>query len=188
MDFIRELNTFEVYHKNSSVTHALPPYENAYRYKYALPMERLSCIRWWTVEVFQRHWYHGITISFVYFFTIKGESFNTERFHWTKLLLIVVELGDTLFIVLRKKRLIFLHYYHHAAVLIYALHSAAEHSNPGRTFVFMNYLAHSCMYTYYALATFGVRLPRWVCSHLFVQRQYDSDQNEISRILGITGR
>ncbi|RCN40828.1 GNS1/SUR4 family protein [Ancylostoma caninum] len=81
----------------------------------------------------------------------------------------VVELGDTLFIVLRKKRLIFLHYYHHAAVLIYALHSAAEHSNPGRTFVFMNYLAHSCMYTYYALATFGIRLPRWVCSHPIIR-------------------
>ncbi|KHJ77914.1 GNS1/SUR4 family protein [Oesophagostomum dentatum] len=74
----------------------------------------------------------------------------------------VVELGDTLFIVLRKKPLIFLHYYHHSAVLIYTLHSTAEHSNPGRTFVFMNYLAHSCMYTYYALVTYGFRLPKWV--------------------------
>lgn len=35
----------------------------------------------------------------------------------------LVELGDTLFIVLRKKKLIFLHYYHHAVVLIYTMHS-----------------------------------------------------------------
>jgi hypothetical protein len=35
----------------------------------------------------------------------------------------VIELGDTLFIVLRKRPLVFLHYYHHAAVLIYTSHT-----------------------------------------------------------------
>ncbi|GMT18912.1 hypothetical protein PFISCL1PPCAC_10209, partial [Pristionchus fissidentatus] len=74
----------------------------------------------------------------------------------------IVELGDTLFIVLRKKPLIFLHYYHHAAVLIYTVHSGAEHTAPGRAFIAMNYLAHSFMYTYYAIAALGVRFPKWV--------------------------
>ncbi|KHJ82981.1 GNS1/SUR4 family protein [Oesophagostomum dentatum] len=74
----------------------------------------------------------------------------------------VVELGDTMFIVLRKKPLIFLHYYHHAAVLIYTVHSGAEHTAPGRAFISMNYLAHSAMYTYYAIVAYGLRLPKWV--------------------------
>uniref|UniRef100_A0A7E4W977 Elongation of very long chain fatty acids protein n=1 Tax=Panagrellus redivivus TaxID=6233 RepID=A0A7E4W977_PANRE len=74
----------------------------------------------------------------------------------------IVELGDTLFIVLRKKPLIFLHYYHHAAVLVYTVHSGAEHTAPGQAFITMNYLAHSFMYTYYAMAALGKKFPRWV--------------------------
>ncbi|KAE9550096.1 hypothetical protein FO519_006688 [Halicephalobus sp. NKZ332] len=74
----------------------------------------------------------------------------------------VVELGDTMFIVLRKKPLIFLHYYHHVAVLVYTVHSGAEHTAPGQAFITMNYLAHSFMYTYYAISAVGKRVPRWV--------------------------
>ncbi|KAI1721121.1 GNS1/SUR4 family domain-containing protein [Ditylenchus destructor] len=74
----------------------------------------------------------------------------------------IVELGDTLFIVLRKKPLIFLHYYHHAAVLVYTVHSGAEHTAPGQAFITMNYLAHSVMYSYYTLTAYGKRPPKWV--------------------------
>lgn len=89
---------------------------------------------------------------------------NDVAAFWSLLFAIskIVELGDTLFIVLRKKPLIFLHYYHHAAVLIYTVHSGAEHTAPGRAFIAMNYLAHSFMYTYYTVKAAGVRLPRWV--------------------------
>ncbi|KAI6235119.1 Elongation of very long chain fatty acids protein [Aphelenchoides besseyi] len=73
-----------------------------------------------------------------------------------------VELGDTLFIVLRKKPLIFLHYYHHAAVLIYTIHSGAEHTAPGQAFISMNYFAHAFMYSYYAYTALGRKTPRWV--------------------------
>ncbi|KAK6740867.1 hypothetical protein RB195_008988 [Necator americanus] len=74
----------------------------------------------------------------------------------------IVELGDTMFIVLRKKPLIFLHYYHHAAVLIYTVHSGAGHAAPGRMYIEMNCFAHSVMYTYYAVVAYGIRPPRWI--------------------------
>ncbi|GMT23441.1 hypothetical protein PFISCL1PPCAC_14738 [Pristionchus fissidentatus] len=72
------------------------------------------------------------------------------------------ELGDTLFIVLRKRPLIFLHYYHHVAVLIYAAHSGAEHATPGRSFIAMNFAAHSLMYSYYAARAMGYRPPEFI--------------------------
>ncbi|KAF8375123.1 hypothetical protein PRIPAC_81552 [Pristionchus pacificus] len=78
---------------------------------------------------------------------------------WCLLFLIskLVEMGDTLFIVLRKRPLIFLHYYHHVVVLIYTAHSGAEHATPGRAFIAMNYAAHSLMYSYYAARAMGFK-------------------------------
>ena len=44
----------------------------------------------------------------------------------------VYELGDTIFIILRKQNLIFLHWYHHVTVLVYTWYSYTEHLGPGR--------------------------------------------------------
>ncbi|KAM3723606.1 putative fatty acid elongation protein [Dirofilaria immitis] len=77
-------------------------------------------------------------------------------FLWSK----VVELGDTLFIILKKKPLIFLHYYHHASVLIYTAHSGAENTGSGKMFIIMNFLVHSAMYTYFAVTSYGIRPPK----------------------------
>lgn len=74
----------------------------------------------------------------------------------------VYELGDTMFIILRKRQLIFLHWYHHITVLIYVWYSYPEHTAPGRWFMVMNYIVHSFMYTYYALSAFQIFLPKFV--------------------------
>ena len=72
-----------------------------------------------------------------------------------------IELGDTVFIVLRKTPLQFLHWYHHMTVVIY---SSMGSSSPktialGHWFGSMNYSVHTIMYTYYALRTAGVKVP-----------------------------
>ncbi|GMR44685.1 hypothetical protein PMAYCL1PPCAC_14880, partial [Pristionchus mayeri] len=72
----------------------------------------------------------------------------------------IFELGDTIFVLLRKKKLIFLHWYHHAIVLVYVWHSAREVVAGGRWFITMNFFEHSLMYTYYAIRAAGIRLPR----------------------------
>ncbi|XP_012675962.1 elongation of very long chain fatty acids protein 6-like [Clupea harengus] len=70
------------------------------------------------------------------------------------------ELGDTVFIVLRKQPLIFLHWYHHITVLIYSWYSYKDRVAGGGWFMTMNYGVHSLMYTYYAARAARLRLPR----------------------------
>lgn len=91
---------------------------------------------------------------------------------WAFLFLIskVVELGDTLFLVLRKRPVIFLHYYHHMAVLVCSAHVGADNAAPAMLFIPMNFFVHIFMYSYYALTTCGVRVPRWMAMCITVMQ------------------
>lgn len=78
-------------------------------------------------------------------------SFWTFMFVLSKL----PELGDTVFIVLRKQPLIFLHWYHHITVLLYTWYTYSEKTASARWFIVMNYSVHALMYSYYALRAMG---------------------------------
>ncbi|GMH95757.1 hypothetical protein TrVE_jg12739 [Triparma verrucosa] len=73
----------------------------------------------------------------------------------------VFELGDTLFIVLRKKPLIFLHYYHHITVLLFCFHSYSHENPAGLIFCCMNFCVHAIMYCYYGLTAARCRPKMW---------------------------
>ncbi|KAI1704814.1 GNS1/SUR4 family domain-containing protein [Ditylenchus destructor] len=73
----------------------------------------------------------------------------------------LAELGDTLFIVLRKKPLVFLHWFHHVATLNYALMSYVDKSAYNTWIVQLNFMVHAAMYSYYFLSSCGIRLPAW---------------------------
>ncbi|CAK9806924.1 Elongation of very long chain fatty acids protein 6 [Anthophora plagiata] len=81
---------------------------------------------------------------------------------WMFVLSKLPELGDTIFIVLRKQPLIFLHWYHHITVLLYAWFSYKEYTASARWFVVMNYFVHSIMYSYYALKAMGYKPPKGI--------------------------
>ncbi|CAB3406789.1 unnamed protein product [Caenorhabditis bovis] len=83
-------------------------------------------------------------------------GFWTEQFAMSK----IAEFVDTAFIVLRKRPLIFLHWYHHVTVTIYTWHAYKDHTASGRWFIWMNYGVHSVMYSYYALRSKKIRLPK----------------------------
>lgn len=101
--------------------------------------------------------YHSLCIpSFIENDKVSG--FWTLMFVFSK----VPELGDTIFIVLRKQPLIFLHWYHHITVLLYSWYSYSEYTAVARWFIVMNYIVHSLMYSYYAFKALRFRVPRGV--------------------------
>lgn len=99
--------------------------------------------------------YHSVCVpSFVVQDRVSG--FWTWMFVLSKL----PELGDTIFVVLRKQPLIFLHWYHHITVLLYSWFSYTETCASARWFIVMNYHVHAIMYSYYALRAMGYSPPR----------------------------
>ena len=74
----------------------------------------------------------------------------------------VVELLDTLFIVLRKSKLIQLHWIHHVLTLCFSWYAFVDVPGTARWMVTMNFAIHSLMYTYYALKAIGISIPKRV--------------------------
>jgi len=95
-----------------------------------------------------------------------GPAFLDNRvggfWNWMFTLSKVPELGDTVFIVLRKQPLIFLHWYHHVTVLLYSWYSYSDYIATARWFVLMNYIVHSIMYSYYALKALKFKVSKYV--------------------------
>lgn len=82
----------------------------------------------------------------------------------------VLELGDTLFIVLRKGNLAFLHWYHHITVFVYTWYGLAYASAIGHWFSSMNLTVHTVMYSYYAVKALGYNVPSKVALAITVMQ------------------
>ena len=75
-----------------------------------------------------------------------------------------VEMGDTLFIVLRKKPLIFLHYYHHVSTAIFCFITTTYYYDAnfaGMWFAAINSFVHTLMYWYFFRASTHYGSPKW---------------------------
>ena len=108
------------------------------------------------IHVLNRFGFYHSTCHPSFIEEVKPSGFWTWMFTLSK----VPELGDTVFIVLRKQNLIFLHWYHHITVLLFTWFTYSEYTAPARWFVDMNYCVHSLMYSYYALRALGVKIPK----------------------------
>lgn len=88
---------------------------------------------------------------------VGATGFWVQMFIFSK----IPELGDTVFLVLKKKPVIFLHWYHHITVLLYCWHAYTTEASQALYFVAMNYSVHAIMYGYYFLTATNLR-PKWM--------------------------
>jgi elongation of very long chain fatty acids protein 6 len=79
---------------------------------------------------------------------------------WVFVLSKFVEVGDTMFIILRKQKLTFLHVFHHAVIINTTWLSNCFAFSIGSVFFTMNCVIHSIMYSYYTLRASGIKLPK----------------------------
>ena len=94
----------------------------------------------------------------------KVDVYPDDLVFWVFLFVLskVIELGDTVFIVLRKQKLIFLHWYHHITSLTLAWYSLSVSQALGMWYAPMNFSVHAVMYSYYALKASKIRVPKAV--------------------------
>lgn len=93
---------------------------------------------------------------------------NMPMAFWSLLFILskYVELGDTVFIVLRKRPLIFLQWYHHLMTLVMCWINAPYIEPISRYYVVMNYAVHSLMYPYFALKTLDIPISRGISNFI----------------------
>jgi len=110
-----------------------------------------------TVALFSEISNKGLSASYCY----AGDFFRGTSGLWTFLFCMskIAELGDTIFIVLRKRPLMFLHWYHHVATLNYGILSFADGTAYNSWIVWLNFSVHAIMYSYYFLAACKIRAP-----------------------------
>jgi len=70
------------------------------------------------------------------------------------------ELGDTLFLILRKRPVIFMHWYHHALTFLYATITYNESQAWVRWSLALNLMVHAIMYFYFAIKALHIETPK----------------------------
>jgi hypothetical protein len=71
----------------------------------------------------------------------------------------IPDMIDTFLLVIRKRQVILLHWYHHISVMLFCWVAWGYRIENGGLFAGMNAVIHSIMYTYYTIASTGVRFP-----------------------------
>ncbi|XP_023210229.1 elongation of very long chain fatty acids protein 6-like [Centruroides sculpturatus] len=118
-----------------------------------------------TIRVAPILMYEYRNFDFIFILCDKLFIQSIPRFTFWALLFLfskILELGDTLLIVLRKRRLMFLHWYHHVVTLVLVWFISYREVSIGIVAGVINGLVHSFMYLYFTVKAMNIRIPTFV--------------------------
>ncbi|KAK6747715.1 hypothetical protein RB195_000733 [Necator americanus] len=84
---------------------------------------------------------------------------STGFWGWAFVMSKAPELGDTMFLVLRRRPVIFMHWYHHALTFVYAAITYSEHQAWARWSLALNLIVHTIMYFYFGVRALKIQTP-----------------------------
>ncbi|KAH7725436.1 Protein ELO-2 [Aphelenchoides avenae] len=99
------------------------------------------------------------TLGFVGSYCFNGNYYTdplTGYWGWMFVMSKAPELGDTLFLILRKRPVIFMHWYHHALTFVYAQITYSETQAWCRWSLALNLTVHTVMYFYFGIVQFVI--------------------------------
>ncbi|NXO81178.1 ELOV6 protein, partial [Sitta europaea] len=96
----------------------------------------------------------------------------------------LVEMGDTLFIVLRKKKLIFLHWYHHFFTMLLSWYGYKTMTSGMGWNAALNLSIHTVVYCYYTVTAMGIRVPRSIMILITISQILQMTAFAVVNILG----
>lgn len=116
-------------------------------------------------ELFKTISNHGFVGSYCYLCDYYTNP-NTGYWGWMFVMSKAPELGDTLFLILRKRPVIFLHWYHHALTFLYAQITYSEKQAWCRWSLALNLAVHTVMYFYFGIQAMKIKTPRYVAKFI----------------------
>ena len=125
----------------------------------------VGTIRCWPefIDILSKQGIYGSFCNSSYFYDLR-----LVVWYWYFVMSKAFELGDTIFVVLRKQKLYHLHWIHHVVTLCFCWFVFSGVPGTARWMVNMNFAVHSVMYTYYALRSLKVQIPRQIAMSITV--------------------
>ena len=116
------------------------------------------------IELTTTMWETWVAAGFSFHRTVcDGYFLSKVESHWVHWFVLskLLELPESIYLILEKKPLHFIHWYHHFMTYTFSVHALVLNNPSAIYYAWMNLVVHAVMYFYYTVATISSGRPSW---------------------------